>query len=223
MKIAGVAVEEGQVAELVRRQLEHGIVWNAAEDHDAVEGLSRAMRLSGAMGPAFGQALAGLLADENIAIRTGAVGALQDFAHLVSADRLADLLRDKPELYGNGELETAMYALLGNAATRADSAAIDQLREGARKGRSVALPALARLDPDWLVQNARDVVPRKAIGGVLIKLPSQAHREKVLKALAPWPDPDDILSKPFWKMVPGNVNALRRILGKEEDEVQVRG
>ena len=89
MKIAGVAVEEGQVAELVRRQLEYGIVWNDAEDQDAVEGLSRAMRVSGAMGPAFGQALADLLADQNITVRTGAVSALQDFAHLVSADRLA--------------------------------------------------------------------------------------------------------------------------------------
>ena len=75
------------------------------------------------------------------------------------------------------------------------------------------LPALARLDPDWLVRNARDVVSRQAIGGVLIKLPSQAHREKVLKALAPWPDPDDVLSKPFWKLVPGDVDTLRRILG----------
>lgn len=229
MKIAGVAVEEGQAAELVRRQLEYGIVWNDAEDQDAVDGLSRAMRVSGTMGPAFGQALADLLADQNLTVRTGAVGALQDFAHLVSADRLAELLRDRPELYSNvepqgyrlgfGELETAMYALLGNAATaataatRADSAAIEQLREGARKGRSVVLPALARLDPDWLVRNARDVVSREAIGGVLIKLPSQAHREKVLKVLAPWPDPDEVLAKPFWKMVPGDVDTLRRILG----------
>jgi hypothetical protein len=228
MKIAGVAVEEGQVAELVRRQLEYGIVWNDKEDQDAVEGLSRAMRVSGAMRPAFGQALADLLADRNITVRTGAVSALQDFAHLVGADRLAELLRDKPELYSNvkpqgyrlgfGELETAMYTLLGNAATQSDPAAIEQLREGARKGQSVVLPALARLDPDWLVRNARDVVSRKAIGGVLIKLPSQTHREKVLKALAPWPAPDDVLSKPFWEMVPGNVDALRRILGEEEED-----
>lgn len=171
MKIAGVDVEEGRVAELVRRQLESGIVWNDAEDQDAVAGLSRAMRDSGVLSPAFGQALAGLLADPDIAVRTGAVGALQDFAHLVSADRLAGLLRDRPELYGNvepqgyrlgfGELETAMYTLLANAATQADSAAIEQLREGARKGRSVVLPALARLDPEWLVRNAREVVPRE--------------------------------------------------------------
>ena len=212
MKIAGIAVEEGQVAELVRRQLEHGIVWNDKEDQDAVEGLSRAMRVSGAMLPAFVQALADLLEDPNIAVRTGAVSALQDFAHLVNADLLAGLLRGKPI----GELETTMYALLGNAATQADSAAIEQLREGARKGQSVVLPALARLDPDWLVENARDIVSREAIGGVLIKLPSQAHRENVLKALAPWPDPDDVLAKSFWKMVPGNVDALRRILGEEE-------
>lgn len=228
MKIAGVAVEEGQVSELVRRQLEHGIVWNDKEDQDAVEGLSRAMRVSGALCPAFGQALAGLLADPDITVRTGAVGALQDFAHLVSADRVAELLRERHELYSNvepqgyrlgfGELETAMYALLGNAATEADSAAIEQLREGARKGQSVVLPALARLDAGWLVQNARDVVSREAIGGVLIKLPSQADREKVLKALAPWPDPDGVLSKPFWKRVPGDVNALRRILGEEREE-----
>lgn len=232
MKIAGVAVEEGRVAELVRRQLEDGIVWNDQEDQDAVEGLSRAMRVagavSGAMLPAFGQALADLLADGNITVRTGAIGALQDFAHLVSADRLAELLRDQPELYSNvkpqgyrlgfGQLETAMYALLGNAATPADSAAIEQLRAGVRKGQSVVLPALARLDPDWLVRNARDIVPRAAIGGVLIKLPSQDHREKVLKALAPWPDPADVLSKPFWKMVPGNVDTLRRILREEREE-----
>lgn len=226
MKIAGVAVEEGQVAELVRRQLEHGIVWNDQEDQDAVEGLCRAMRVAGALRPAFVQALAGLLADPDVTVRTGAVSALQDFAHLVSAERVAELLRDKPELYSNvkpqgyrlgfGELETAIYTLLGNAAAQADSAAIEQLREGARQGRSVVLPALARLDPDWLVQNARDVVSREAIGGVLIKLPSQAHREKVLKALAPWPDPDDVLSKPFWKMVPGDIDALRRLLGGEE-------
>lgn len=44
---------------------------------------------------------------------------------------------------------------------------------------------------------------------------SQAHRENVLKALAPWPDPDDVLSKPFWKMVPGDVDALRRILSQD--------
>lgn len=228
MKIAGVAVEEGSVAELVRRQLEHGIVWTDPEDNDAVEGLTRAMRVSGALRPAFGQALADLLADENVTVRTGAVSALQDFEHLVGAGRLAELLREKPDLYSNvkpqgyrlgfGELETAMYTLLGNATTKNDTAAIEQLREGARRGQSVVLPALARLDPDWLVANARDVVPRKAIGGVLIKLPSQGHREKVLKALAPWPDPDDVLAKPFWKMVPGNVNALRRILGEEREE-----
>lgn len=228
MKIAGVAVEEGQVAELVRRQLEHGIVWNAKEDQDAVEGLCRATRVSGEMGPAFGQALAALLADQSITVRTGALSALQGFAHLVSADRVAVLLRDMPELYSNvepqgyrlgfGELEAAMYALLGNAATRADSAAIEQLREGARKDQSVVLPALARLDPDWLVQNAHDIVSRKAIGGVLIQLPGQAHREKVLKALAPWPDPDDVLAKPFWNMVPGDIDALRRILGEEREE-----
>jgi hypothetical protein len=228
MKIAGVAVEEGQVAELVRRQLEDGIVWNDKEDQDAVAGLSRAMRVSGAMRPAFGEALADLLADRNITVRTGAVSALQDFAHLAGADRLAELLRDQPELYSNvepqgyrlgfEELETAMYALLGNAATRSDSAAIEQLREGARKGQSIVLPALARLDSDWLVRNARGVVSRQAIGGVLIQLPSQAHREKVLKALAPWPDPDDVLSKPFWEMVPGNVDALRRILGEQEED-----
>ncbi|MEA2564700.1 MAG: hypothetical protein QOH06_6204 [Acidobacteriota bacterium] len=209
-----------------RREVEGKDGRRAPSSWYAVEGLSQAMRGSGAMRPAFGQALADLLVDGNIAVRTGAVSALQDFAQLAGADRLAELLRDKPELYSNvkpqgyrlgfGELETAMYALLGNAATQADSAAIEQLREGARKGQSVVLPALARLDPDWLVRNARDVVSRKAIGGVLIKLPSQAHREKVLKTLAPWPDPDDVLSKPFWEMVPGNVDALRRILGEEE-------
>ena len=56
--------------------------------------------------------------------------------------------------------------------------------------------------------------PLQAIGGVLIQLPGQAHRESVLQALAPWPDPDDVLSRPFWKMVPGDVDALRRILGE---------
>jgi hypothetical protein len=226
MKIAGVAVEEGQVAELVRRQLEYGIVWNDADDPEAVEGLSRAVRASGAMRPAFVQALADLLSDPNITLRTGALSALQDFARLVSADRVAELLRDKPELYRNvkpqgyrlgfGALETAMYTLLGNAATQADSAAIEQLREGARNGQSVVLPVLARLDPDWLVQNARAVVSREAIGGILIKLPSQGHRENVLKALAPWSTSDDFLSKPFWKMVPGDVDALRRILSEDE-------
>ena len=42
-----------------------------------------------------------------------------------------------------------------------------------------------------------------------------------MKALAPWPDPDEVLSKPFWKMVAGNVNTLRRILGEEREEDEV--
>lgn len=110
-----------------------------------------------------------------------------------------------------------------DAATRSASArparpgeteAIALLREAAGEERGFwILDALARVDIDWLLANARAVVPIRALGGVLRALPDRRARAKLLRALAPW-DPAEraaALAAPFWAVVP-DAAALRRAL-----------
>src|SRR5690606_41303575 len=110
-----------------------------------------------------------------------------------------------------------IYAALG-AQVRDDGDATERvvsvLRRGAADGRWV-LPALARVDADWLVAHAKEVVPRRAIGGVLQNLPTATQRRGLLEALAPWPADDAAtqLGYTFWRYLPDDeVDALKRIL-----------
>jgi hypothetical protein len=218
-----------EVLPLVRKQLAEGTVWIHKHDQGNLDGLRRAVRDSGDLLPAFARAILQLLSDEKLSIRTGAVSMLPEVWDEIGAAALIDLLESRPELFYRvkpsrkyplhyDDLAGAMLVAIGRLAKPNDARSIAFLRE-ALKGahaREVA-SSLAHADADWICDHAT-LVPRQVLGAMLLSLPTPAHRERLVRALAPWPESerDLVLDKRYWDMLKADqeeVEKLKEIIG----------
>ena len=229
MIVDGVRIDsEDEVLSLVRKQIVKGTVWIDKHDQGNLDGLTRAVRDSGELLPAFARAIHQLLTDKDRSIRTGAVATLPEVREEIGASALVDLLETRPELYYRvkpsrkfplhyDDLAGAMLVAIGRVTKPDDARSIAVLREATRGEHAREVVAsLARIDADWLCDHATRV-PRRTLGAVLLSLPTAEHRERLVRALAPWPESerDQVLAKRFWDMLEtdkAEVDKLKQII-----------
>ena len=230
MIVDGVRIDrEDEVLSLVRKQIVKGTVWIDKHDQGNLDGLTRAVRDSGELLPAFARAIHQLLTDKDRSIRSGAVAMLPEVREEIGASALVDLLETRLELYYRvkpsrkfplhyDDLAGALLVSIGRLAQPGDARSIEVLRESIRgeHAREVA-SSLARVDADWLCDHTT-LVPRQVLGAMLLSLPTPAHRERLVRALAPWPESERelVLDKRFWDMLEADqeeVEKLKEIIG----------
>jgi hypothetical protein len=222
-----------EVASLVERQLQGLGGWSDRSDYTPVDGLVRAIRGSGSLAPAFARALVDLLEHGEATVRAGAAIALTEVTEHVSADEIVRVLEVNPRHFrgvappgvpaagvpaagvpaagvpaAGEDIESRLLVVVAKAVRDSAGHACRFLQEfllrHPRSGASVSvLLGLARTDPDWVAANARDLVPREAIGGVLRAVPGRAQRLAVVSALAPWPtdEGDALLRSKAWTLL----------------------
>jgi len=150
-----------------------------------------------------------LLTDPDLEIRSGIVAILNEIARNLDAEWMFNKLKDHPELFvgiapkgaklNTSTLDREITTVICSLVKKSHSAIIEYLREcvGIDELKSWVLPALAKVDAAWLVENAAKVVSQE---DVCVLLPmSQERRLKVIYILAPWP-PDTLkkLGSFFW-------------------------
>ncbi len=166
----------------VRDQLLHGSVW---QDRDCVEnydGLIHAIRSGDPR--EFAEAVFACLTDESPLVRKGAHAALREVADYIGAERLA-ALPHSPDL----------CEAVAHVVQAGDASAIAYLR---RSRCLSAITALARVDSEWLIANARGLVSHSHLA-VFPHL-HRAQRLRLVTALAPYPPMD--LDRPFaWRLL----------------------
>ncbi len=202
----------------IRRQILHGGVWSEKHHRSNLDGVVDLFRRSTkSRQRAIAAGIAALLADGNINARTGGVLLLEEVAGVLGAHRISRLVEanldklegvDPDRNYRNffgDDLASPIYRLLGDMRDR-DAAPL--LRDAWSRDRKVDV-SLAMVDPDYVLEHP-ELLHRKAIGGVLARLPDHARRAKLLTALAPW-DPEVAEAK-WWKKIPGDVEALKALL-----------
>lgn len=202
----------------IRRQILHGGVWSDKHHNSNLEGIVELFgRSTKSRQRAIAAGVAPLLADGNLNARTGGVLLMEEIGGVLGAHRIARVVeanlhnledvkpdRNYPHFFGD-DLASPIYRMLGNLQ---DPAAAELLRDAWARDRKVDV-SLAMVDPDWVLEHP-ELLHRKAIGGVLMRLPSHEHRAKLLAALAPW-DPE-VADAKWWKRVPGDVDALKALL-----------
>jgi hypothetical protein len=198
----------------IRAQLETGAVWSEPDTIHPHDGLIRAIRASGPERPAFAAAIVACLASHDLRVRTGAVAALREVVADLGADEVARVLRDDASLFRgvrpswrieSDDLEHAAAMAVAAGVNARDTTAIAWLREVARERPwgGFVLPALARVDGDWLVAHAAGLVTHAHLG-VLAALPP-ALRAPLIHALAPWPpEQPTVLTRAFWSRLPAD-------------------
>ncbi len=232
MIVDGVRIdEEAEVLDLVRKQIATGRVWIEKEDQGNLDGLTRAVREAGDLTPAFADAILTLLSDEDRTVRTAAVNMLSEVADQIGAEALVELLEARPELFRGvkparkfslffDDLAGAVLVEIGRVAAPDDTRAIEVLRAAAEgKYAWEVASSLASLDADWLCDHA-SLVPRRTLGSVLLSLPTPEHRERVVRALAPWPkaEREKVLAKRYWDTLDADqaeVDKLKKIVAGE--------
>ena len=207
-------------AEDVRRQLEHGSVWQDRDALDNYDGLVRALRDGGAGRDGLMEALAACLTDANLLVRSGAVAALPEVAVALGAARLCDVVRHHLALFRDvrpamrlniADLEEGMAQNIAKAARPEDVTAIEYLREAVwRPWGKCLLFRLAAIDGEWLLERAAELVPRDYFG-VLIPLTPE-RRRRLIAAVGPFHGmPPDY----FWKQFPvAEAEELKRLLSE---------
>lgn len=194
----------------VHKQLVDGSVWVSREHMHNHDGLIEAIRAAGPDRKAYAAAVLACLGDPDVRVRTGAVAALREVIGELGADTIVAALKE-PLLRGvkpawrieHDDLEQTAAVVVAAAVKPADKSAIAWLRTIAanRDWGHFALLGLARVDGDWLVANARGLVPHSYIG-VLEALRPEL-RAKLIQALAPWPpEAPTFLTNAFWKRLP---------------------
>jgi hypothetical protein len=136
-------------------------------------------------------------------------------AEHVSADELLSILEARPERFrgikrpsgypgSRDDLEEELILAIQMALTRADQRAIRFLQERVLAGAPFGVNELASVIPDWVVANAKAVVRRDAIEGVLGSLPEAQQRKAVVLALSPWSPEEgrELVESPFWTSLP---------------------
>jgi hypothetical protein len=223
--VAGVKIStEEQAMRLIEAQFSGVGPWSQKEDYTPAEGLERALNAAGPYLPVFVRAIAGHLEDDDLAMRTLAVVACDRAAAAIGPQFIALTLQLNPHLYAGvkpvghptnqPDLRWSLLTALGKAVGPEHGDAIRLLRASAREERGYwLLGALARVDLDWLLDNAASVVPKHALGGALRAMPDAARREALITAMGPWSkaDRDEALAAPFWALLP-DAAQLRRVL-----------
>ena len=200
----------------VRRQLRDGGEWTHRDDRCNYEGLVRAFRDGEEAAAELAEAVSTLLTDENRLVRSGAVATLPYTGELIGEDRLLDVLEEHRGLYHGvnalgskganyfKDLYSRVLCSLSDVASPGNRRAVRILRAAAEEGLQAALSGLARIDVDWFCQHAARLVPRENVLGMLHALATPVHRERFVRALAPWParERDDALSTRGWNFLP---------------------
>ena len=196
----------------LRRQLETGHVWSAKDDMSPLDGLRREAESSSEFTlQKWGKELLNLLTDENLILRTRAIAALDILP--ANPIEVLKLLKKHPELFDEfcegyplfpPSLDEAIWYWLSEK---------PEVYESVRKRLSIQpdlVVYLASHDYDWVLENAKNVVPRNVLGGVLISFPKDL-RANLLKELGPYDDAIDILKENWWKRLE-NSKELRDII-----------
>lgn len=178
----------------IREQLLTGSVWldrDCVENHD---GLIHAIRCGDPR--EFAEDVYACLTDESPLVRKGALATVQEVAEQIGAERLA-ALPPAPEL----------CEAIARVVRPGDITAIAYLR---RSRCVLAIAALARVDSEWLVANARGLVAHNHLA-VFPHL-NKSQRLALIAALAPYPPMD--LDRPYaWRMLPeSEQDELRRAI-----------
>jgi len=229
MIVDGIRIDnEDEVLPLVRKQITEGTVWIHKHDYGNLDGLTRAVRDSGELRPAFARAILNLISEKDRTIRSCVVAMLPEVRENIGAAELIDLLEAHPGLYYQikpsrksnlhyDDLAGALLVSIGRAAEPDDARSIAFLRK-ATEGKHAweVAPSLARVDADWICDHA-DRVPREVLGAMLLSLPTPAHRERLVRALAPWPESERELvhDKLYWDMLDADeaeVEKLKEII-----------
>ncbi|MCB9766425.1 MAG: hypothetical protein H6739_42015 [Alphaproteobacteria bacterium] len=211
----------------VRAQLLGRGEWVDPNDREPTDGLARAIRQSGDQRRTFAAAVGLLLTDDDPALRAGAAAVLHLVADELGAPHLARLLTEHPERYrgvrpagvtlGGEDIAWTMLTAMAKVTRPQDRDAVHLLRGAVTEPErgSRLLADLARVDPDWVTANARDVVPHRATG-VLLRL-DRPHRERLARALAPYPEElKTLLGPPFWRQLPPDeAEALKALMWPE--------
>ena len=213
--VAGVTIrDEAEAVRLVEAQLRGSGPWNEREDQTSADGLGRALSEAGPWLPVFARTIARHVEDTDVGVRTLAVFLLERVAKEVGAAAILQALQRSRRLFdgvkpeghptNQPDLRWSMLMALGAAAGPKDAAAIAVLRKAAHEERGFWLiGALGRVDAAWLLANAREVVPKKALGAALRAMPDTAGRQAMIRALAPWTaeEKKTALATPFWGML----------------------
>lgn len=214
--VAGVTIRnEEELVRAVEAQLRGTGPWSNRQDYTAAEGLERAYDGAGAYRPVFARAIAKHLEDPDLGVRTLAVVLCDRVAADIGAPVLAQTLARSAKLFdgvkpeghptNQPDLRWSVLVALGRAVGPKDTEAIAVLRKAAHEPRGYWLSdALARVDLEWLLAHARDVVPKSALGGTLTAMPDTKRRQALIRALAPWTAEEKkaALEGPFWGNLP---------------------
>lgn len=214
--VAGVLLSTDDEAQRAIEAQFRGVgPWSAKGDYTAVEGLERAIDAAGRFLPVFSRAVAGHLEDDDITRRTLAVAVADRVAKSIGSHFISLALQLSPELFkgvkpvghptNQPDLRWSLLVALGKAVTADDADGIRVLREAAKEERGFWLTdALARIDLDWLLENAGTVVPKKGLGGALKAMPNTESRVALVKAMGPWTNSEQetALAGSFWGSLP---------------------
>jgi hypothetical protein len=187
---------------LLRRQLKYGSVWNEVGDTGPEEGLWRVFDHAAGTEVAarLFDALIELMTDNDIEVRSGAVGLAFDYTDNLDPARLLALLTGHPSMFvgvkpagtrkGSPDLAwTLRQAIAGH--TTGNPEVIKYLRETSRDPENGVriLGGLAIDDPEWIVKNAPEVVAGQTQRSrpILANLRSASLRERFIRALSKEP------------------------------------
>ena len=209
----------------IRKQLLDGSPWGEKNDLWPYEGLERQLLSANPEErSALVQACQALITDADAQVRTGIVAILSEIAPDVGAEWLYSQLLNHPQLFvqvapekaklPHPSLDKEILLAMAQVVKANDQRIIAYLREAARipDWGTWLLPTLAKVDSDWLVANAAELVPHQVVS-VLLPL-SPAQRKKLVLALAPWPQETlEHISTQFWRQFePAEAQALQALM-----------
>jgi len=201
-----------KISDLIRQQLTHGSVW---VDKDAVhpqDGLSQALRASGAERPEFVAALFAMLSDDSLPVRTGVVAVLREIVSDIGAGNVARVLNAQRTLFEGVapawriqhlDLEQVAAIAVASGLKAGDHYGIQYLREISRERDwgFFVLDALARVDGQWLVDHAKGLVSHDHLG--VLEALSPDLQLRLIDILSPYPpELSDFYTQAFWKRLP---------------------
>lgn len=210
----------------IRHHLQSGSDWSEPNDRFAFEGLERQLQVADPpQRQALIKACQALISDPELQVRSGIVALLPEIAADLDANWLLNQLEQQAPLFvgvapegallSQATLDREILLALSLALRPQQARVLSRLRQEVLKdpdwGRCL-LPSLAKLDSDWLQQNARKVIPHRMVA-VLTLLDPQARRA-VIRQLAPWPP--EILNKispAYWQQFPPQeAQELKRLM-----------
>lgn len=212
----------------IRNQLLHGSTWGEKNDLWPYEGLERQLLSANPQErSALVAACQTLLTDPHPQVRTGIVAILSEIAPDVGAEWLYSQLINHPQLFvqvapeganlPHPSLDKEILLAITQVVKATDQNIIAYLRKAARipDWGSWLLPTLAKVDSNWLVAHAAELVPHRVVSVLLPLSPEQ--RRQVIAQLAPWPA--EILAKlspAFWRQFePAEAQALQALMRGE--------